>query len=125
MKKLKNIYGISYRKQGSFYLVYRPDIKSQYIQYLKHIDIDSITPEIVLEDYTVFSTGRLFYSRVNNHGVGFMLYGAMFTYLGREYKIGLPFGTDVSNYYTPEMLYQMLNEHGSFNHKNATWKKHP
>lgn len=121
-RKQKNRHGVFYRGCGNFIFVYKPD-SGDYLCCLRWIDVDSITAEIVMEDFRPFKQGRFFWSRVNKHGVEFLFEGARFFFEGSEYEIGLPYSMDFSHMYTPEMLMEIMRRYGSYSNKSQMWRK--
>lgn len=125
INKRRNAHGVAFRKSGNFYRVLKPTKETYMLNYIRYIDIDLVTPELVMEDYEDFETGRYFWSRVNKHGVEFLIEGARFTVDGVEYEIGLPYLSDVTHLYTPEMLVDVMLRHGSYSNSSQLWKPVP
>lgn len=142
-RRKTNKHGLYFKIQGNYLFVNRKN-KPIFMSYIKWINPDYITPEMVEEDFNrqypfVHDTKTVEFSdttsielpeeplnfqRTNKHGVVFDDKGAHFTYEGTKFFIGLPPLSDLSHAYTPELLINVLWGHGSFSHKSQCWMQY-
>ena len=119
---MTNQHGILYRKRGLNWMVRRPGYEAtdhMSLSYFCLIDINEITQELVAEDLKPFKLAHDFYSRVNKHKVIFTNFGCIFMLNNEVYTVSLPQSSDVTHYYTPDFLYNILATRGDYHPGSA------
>lgn len=122
---MKNNNGLTFKSCGNFLYVYHPN-EAYPRTYIKWIHANFITKEKLAEDSELkYERGTRDYSRINKHGVEYLMNGVMFQHEGLWYYMKVPQLLDLSHIYTPEMLLHIWENCGVYDHHSRRWRKTP